>query len=78
MTYSGAKIGPAILVLVGVVNEDPDFLGSNLGGAEAEDEEHRVDDVALAAAVRTNDGCEAFVEWTQDLFIKNPVQEPIL
>lgn len=61
---------PDVLVFVRVVNEDSDFLGPDLGGPESEDEEHRVDDVALAAAVRAHDGGEAFVERAQNLIIK--------
>ena len=61
---------PDVLVLVRVVNERTDFLRPHLGGAKAEDEEHRVDDVALAAAVRADDGREAFVKRAQHLFFK--------
>ena len=42
-------------MFVTLVDEHADLLGANLVGAVAEHEEHRVDHVRLAAAVRAND-----------------------
>ena len=48
-------------VLLAVVDEDAELLGADLLGAEAEDEEQRVDHVRLARAVGPDDGVEALL-----------------
>jgi hypothetical protein len=52
------------------VNENADLLGPNLLSAIPEDEEHGINDVALAAAVRADDRRKTFVERTQNLKCK--------
>jgi len=58
---------PNVLIFLRIVNENADLLWPNLLGAIPEDEEHGVNDVALAAAVRADDRRETFVERTQNL-----------
>ncbi len=54
-------------VVLRLVDEDGDALGADLLRPVAEHEEHRVDHVRFAAAVRADDRRERFVERTQDL-----------
>jgi hypothetical protein len=61
---------PNVLIFLRIVNENADLLGPNLLGAIPEDEEHGVNDVALAAAVRADDRRKTFVERTQNLKCK--------
>ena len=49
-------------MLVAVVNENADFFGAQLLRTETEDEEQRVDDVRLAAAVGADHSIEALFE----------------
>ena len=55
-------------MVFGVVNQNGDFLGPDLLGAIAEHKQHRVDHVAFATAVGTDDRGEAFVKRPQVLF----------
>ncbi len=60
------------------MNENTDFLRTDLLSAIAKDKEHGVDDVTLATAVRSDDRCEAFVERTQNLKKHNIVNVNVL
>ena len=45
-------------MLLRLVDQDRELLGTDLGGTVAEDKEHGVDNVGLAAAVGPNDAGE--------------------
>ena len=64
------KLLPNILTFLRIVNENADLLGPNLLSSIAEDEEHRVDHVALPAPVRTDDRRETLVEGAKNLYLK--------
>ena len=57
-----------VRMVFGIVNQHGDFLRSDLLSAIAEHKQHRVDHVAFATAVGTDDRGEAFVKRPQVLF----------
>lgn len=50
--------GLEILMEGGVVNQDTHFLGADLASTVSKNEEHGIDDIRFATAIRANNGGE--------------------